>query len=279
MDILWAALAICAIVSVAFYVLALAWQRMLRDHSRAIRELFQRVESLEAMDDPFLRNKIGELMPSPLEQVFILSFRLGEPFWYVTMGATEQQLRHLREHGTFVGSVKIEIWRSHIAVTLRELLPQTKSGGWQTRTVDIYAADSAKPTSLWELCPAPSGKPVGAQMATVELRYQGGAISLVTRTSARMTQEQPSNSESTDEKVVFRIPLDVGELIPYRVSEGETENTLAGNEADTDTGILLFAHQDEQKGIDWQLRIRNLNGRMASTDWAIMEPSRIRRVS
>lgn len=83
MDILWAALAICAIVSVAFYALALSWQRMLRGHSRAIRGLFQRLEALEAMDDPLMRRRIGELMPSPLEQVHILSFRLGERFWRI----------------------------------------------------------------------------------------------------------------------------------------------------------------------------------------------------
>ena len=289
MDILWAAIAICAIVSVAFYVLALSWQRMLRSHSRAIRELFDRLEALEAMDDPLMRRKIGELMPSPLEQVHILSFRLSERFWRDTLGATELQVRHVHEHGTFIGSVKIEVWRSHAAITVRELLPQSKSAGWQTRTVDIYATDSSAPAVLWQLCLEPAANSRGTEPPSVELRYVNGAIVLATRSGTNRARPEASHSESMDERIVFCIPLDAEQLAQFRVPEVDRETGGVESEAAAgpsgaggqraDGWIASFSHQDERQGVDWQLRIRDLNGRTTSEHWTIMEPPQVRRVS
>ncbi len=288
MDILWAALAICAIVSVAFYALALSWQRMLRGHSRAIRALFQRLEALEAMDDPLMRRRIGELMPSPLEQVHILSFRLGERFWRDTLGATEQQVRHVHEHGTFVGSVKVEVWRNHLAITLRELLPQSRAAGWQTRTVDIYAADAGAPVELWELCLEPVAKSSAIESPSVELRYENRAIILATQTSSNKALPGALNSDATEERIVFRIPLDAEQLSEFRVPEADMETGI-GPEATAgsfetggqrgDAPIASFSHQDERQGVDWQLLIRDLNRRTASENWTLMEPPRVRRVS
>lgn len=287
MDILWAALAICAIVSVAFYALALSWQRMLRGHSRAIRGLFQRLEALEAMDDPLMRRRIGELMPSPLEQVHILSFRLGERFWRDTLGATEQQVRHVHEHGTFVGSVKIEVWRNHIAITLRELLPQSRTAGWQTRTVDIYAVDASAPVELWELCLEPATNSA-IESPSVELRYENRAIVLAAQTLPNKALPGALNRGSMEERIVFRIPLDAEQLAEFRVTETDMETevkpeaAVGSFEAGAQRGdapMALFSHQDERQGVDWQLRIRDLNGRTASEHWTVMESPRIRRVS
>ncbi|MFZ0638302.1 MAG: hypothetical protein WA020_15840 [Candidatus Acidiferrales bacterium] len=289
MDILWTAIAICAMVSVAFYVLALSWQRMLRSHSRAIRELFDRLESLEAMDDPLMRRKIGELMPSPLEQVYILSFRLGERFWRDTLGANEQQVRHIHEHGTFIGSVKIEVWRSHAAITLRELLPQSKSAGWQTRTVDLYATDSAAPAVLWQLCLEPAANSRGTEPPLVELRYENGTIVLATRSGANRARPEGSHGESVDERIVFCIPLDAEQLAQFRVPEAkretggvESEPAAGPSEAGgqcADRWFASFSHQEERQGVDWQLRVRDLNSQTASGHWTIMEPPQVRRVS
>lgn len=289
MDILWAALAICAMVSVTFYVFAVSWQRMLKGHSRAIRALFQRLEALEAMEDPLMRRRIGELMPSPLEQVHIFSFRLSDRFWRDTLGATEQQIHHIHEHGTFVGSVKIEAWRSHLTITLRELLPQSKSGDWQSRTVDIYATDSGAPTVLWELCLEPAVNSRALEPASVELRYENRALVLTTRTWTQKAWPETSHSESADERIVFCIPLDAEQLVDFRVPETnmeaggiEREVTAASTEMgtrDADARIAFFSHQDEREGVDWQLRIRDLAGRTASGHWTVMEPRRVRRVS
>jgi hypothetical protein len=288
MDILWAALAICAIVSVAFYVLAISWQRMLRGHSRAIRALFQRLEALEAMDDPLMRRRIGELMPSPLEQVHILSFRLGDRFWRDTLGATEQQVCHLHEHGTFVGSVKIEVWRNHLAVSLRELLPQSRAAGWQTRTVDIYAADAGAPVALWELCLEPAPNSRASEPPSVELRYENQAIVLAAQTWPNKALPGALSGDSMEERMVFRIPLDAEQLAEFRVPEADMQtgvkpDSYAGSlEAGSQRGdapMASFSHQDERQGVDWQLLIRDLNGRAASERWTVMEPPRVRRVS
>jgi hypothetical protein len=288
MDVLWAAVAICAMVSLVFYVLAASWQRMLRSHSRAIRDLLQRIETLESMEDPFVRRKIGELAPSPLEQVHILSFRLSERFWQNTLGATEQQMRHVHEHGIFVGSVKMEMWRSHVAVTLTELLPQSKSAGWQARTVDIYASDSSAPTVLWELCLSPSANSPAVAPPSVQLRYENHTVILAARTKIKRNWPQASNIESADERIVFRIPLDAEHLAQFRAPDPEMDDGETGEAAAApfeagslraDASITSFSHQDEQQGVDWHLHIRELNGRTSSENWTIMEPPQVRRVS
>jgi hypothetical protein len=287
MDVLWAAVAICAMVSLVFYVLAASWQRMLRSHSRAIRDLFQRMEALESMEDPLVRRKIGELAPSPLEQVHILSFRLSEQFWRDTMGATEQQMRQVHEYGIFVGSVKMEMWRSHVAVILTELLPQSKSAGWQTRSMDIYAPDSA-PTVLWELCLPPTANSPAVDPPSVQLRYENRAVILAARSKIKRNWPDASDSESAGERIVFRIPLDAEHLAQFRdpdpeVDDGETGKATAapleGGGQRADAHIASFSHEDERQGVDWQLHIRELDGRTSSENWTIMEPPRVRRVS
>ena len=277
MDILWAALAMSAIVSVAFYVLAISWQRTLKGHSRAIRALFQRLESMEAMEDPLMRRRIGELMPSPLEQVHVLSFRLGERFWRDTLGASEQQVRYVHENGTFVGSVKIEVWRSHSAITLTELLPQNRSAGWQTRRLDVYSGDSEAPCVLWEMRSEPARNSSVTESSSAELRYENGVIVL----AARVCQGSPRFFEDAraDETIVFRIPLDAGQLAEFRVSEADIEARGLDAKIAADGPVALFSHYDERQDVDWQLRIRELESRSTSENWAIMDPPQVRRVS
>jgi hypothetical protein len=291
MDVLWAALAICAMVSVTFYVLAVSWQRTLRGHSRALRALFERLDALETVEDPVIRRKIGELMPSPLREVHILSFRLGERFWRNVLGATEQQILDIRENGTFVGSVKIEIWRSHVAVTVRELLPRSKSAGWHTRTLDIYAVDSGTPTVLWELClqlPANSHA-VELEQSSVELRYENGAIVLASQAFAKEQWLQSTDGARAKERIVFRVPLDAEQLAEFRISEADMEPAdvedgagaarFGSGRQTIAAAVASFSYQDEQQGVDWQLRVRELDGRTAPGQWTIMEPSQVRRVS
>jgi hypothetical protein len=288
MDVLWAAVAICAIVSLVFYVLAASWQRMLKSQSRAIRDLLQRVDALESMEDPFVRRRIAELSPSPLEQVHVLSFQLSERFWRDTLGATEQQIRCVHEHATFVGSVKIEMWRSHIAITVTELLPQNKSAGWQARTMDIYAADSSVPEVLWELCLAPSTNSHAAQAPSVQLRYENQTVVLAARPATKKNRPETLNGEPADERIVFCIPLGAERLAEFRTSDTETVNggTEEAGAAPFESkshraraNVASFSHEDERQGVDWQLHIRELNGRTASEQWTIMEPPRVRRVS
>jgi len=278
MDILWAAMAICAIVSVVFYVLAVSWQRTLRSQAGAIRTLVQRLEAFEEMENPVMRRKISELMPPPLEKVCILSFRLSDAFWRDTAGLTEAQIRHIHEHGTFVGSVKIETWRSHVAVTLRELPPRSQSSGWQARTVDVYATESDSGTVLWELDLDPKLALPTRKPPTLDLRYEKKAIVLAMTCLAKEALVGISNGEPTEEKIVFRVPLDDDQLVPFRVAETDVEAGLETGKEEG-TSIESFACQDERQGIDWQLRVRDFGGSVSSGRWTVLESPRARRVS
>ncbi len=153
MDILWTAVGIAVIVVFVFYVLAQHWQRLLRQQNWTIRRLFERVQSLEEMADPEWRRRLSDAVPVPLEQVFTLSFRLDDRFWHDAVRATEDDLKFIREYGSFVGAVKLERWRSHTVATITEVLPDRKATGWQTRALDFYPdpANSGDALSLWEL--------------------------------------------------------------------------------------------------------------------------------
>lgn len=277
MDILWAAMAICAIVSVVFYVLAISWQRMLRDHAGAIRGLAQRLDALETMEDPFLRRRITELIPSPLKEVCVFSFQLSDRFWRETAGLKEAQIRHILEQGTFVGSIKIEVWRSHVSITLRELPPRVKSAGWQTRTIDIYSMDSGTTTVLWELDLEPTVHPA-RKPAVLELRYENNAILLAMRHAAQEVWAEASRGETAQGKIIFRIPLEAEQLVDFHVAKTGVE---AGIETATkeDASVASFAHQDERLGVGWQLRLHSFNSRISLERWTILESPRARRVS
>lgn len=278
MDILWATMAICAVVSVVFYVLALSWQRTLRSQAGAIRALVQRLETLEAMEDPAIRHRIGELMPPPLEKVCIFSFRLGDQFWRETAGATETQISHIHEHGTFVGSVKIETWRSHVTVTLRELPPHSQSSGWQTRTVDVYSTDSGAGTVLWELSLDPEFNLLIQKPQILELRYENKAIVLAIRALPREAWAGAPNGDTLEEKIIFCIPLDAEQLAEFRVSETDMRARIDG-EKEEGGSIASFTCQGERQGVDWQLRLRSFDGRVSAGHWTIVKPRRERRVS
>ena len=45
-DVLWVGLGIAVIVGFVFYVLAIYWERLLKQHTQAIRTLSERVEML-----------------------------------------------------------------------------------------------------------------------------------------------------------------------------------------------------------------------------------------
>ena len=281
MEILWTALAICALVSIAFYFLAISWQRMLRNHAQAIRALSDRLDSIVDMDDPLLRRRISELTASPLERVFVFSFRLGDRFWRDMLGASEEQLRYVHERATFVGSVKVEVWRSHVTITLNELLPLGKSNSWQARTIDIYSSDSARAV-LWDVCLIPAVHSLVKEPPSVELRYEVNAIVLAIRNAERKGWADRRSSESQD-RTIFRIPLAAEKLTEFHVSEAETEEDAVARSFDavprSDRWLASYSHQDEQQDFDWHLRVRNLDGQTTSENWTVMEAPRARRIS
>ena len=153
MEILWPTLGICVLVCFVFFVLVQHWQRVLRHQTWTIRRLNERVRNLEEVDDPEFRRRLGESVPSPLEQVFTFSFRLSDQFWRETLHATQETSSFIQAFGSFLGSVKIERWRGHSVATITEVLPDRRSAVWQTRSLDCFfdkESDSDKLT-LWEL--------------------------------------------------------------------------------------------------------------------------------
>lgn len=286
MDMLWVALAISAVVGFVFYAMASYWGRLLKSHSKALRFLMQRVEALEEMEDPRLRERLGKSTPSPLEQVYIFSFRLGERFWPETIGATQDQMRYIREYGKFLGSAKIERWRSHIIVTLTELLPQTQSAGWQTRTVDIYPMNGSSGSAvLWELYLEPPANSAEHETHPVlELRYEEEQIELRERRGKLPAKGDRMAAQENEDRILFRVPLSTDLLSEYRVSEEESEmaNGEGGAEVSRgrqrkDSWVKFYRHEDEKQAVDWQLCLRDLGRKAAWEQWKIVEPQQTRR--
>jgi len=281
MDIVWTALGICILVGFVFYVLALYWQRLLTKHSYAIRDLDARVQALEDMEDPNLRRKIGDSAPSPLEQVITLGFRLGERFWEDVLQASAEEIAYVKANGKFLGSVKIERWRSHSVVTIYEVLPQSKSAEWTSRTIDVYsssASGAAEPVTLWELPLAASAEYAPEPAPSLELRLVADALELRAAHGRFDSGGGNGAAAHVDEFVFFHIALDAAQLGEYRKSEAEGPSDAGGTQvpASADSWISYFAHHDEYSGVDWQLCIRDLTRKEEWERWKVWEPWKAR---
>lgn len=124
MDILWAAVGIGAIVFFVFFALAQHWQKVLGQQSLMIRRLNDRLRDIQEMVDPEFRRRLSESSPMPLDQVFHFTFRFNERFWRDRLQIEARDRDFIQTYGTFVGSVKLEMWRSHTVATVVEVLPE-----------------------------------------------------------------------------------------------------------------------------------------------------------
>jgi hypothetical protein len=281
MDILWPALGIAVIVVFVFYVLAQYWQRLLRQQAWTIRKLFDRVQSLEQMADPVWRRRLSEATPLPLEQVFTFSFNLGDRFWRETICMSEEDRRFIREFGTFVGSVKLERWRSHTVATIAEVLPDRKSTGWQTRSLDFYSdtSTSSEALSLWELALARSGMST-ERPPSVELLLRANAIELRGHFVGLGKRSDVSGhgqgaAADTGDVLFFRVPLDSASLAEFRSHDpADTlgkENSAKGDHGNGNSWQAFYFYRDEETGIDWQLRLRDLSQKSEWEQWRILD--------
>jgi hypothetical protein len=293
MDILWVALAVCVVVGFVFVVLARHWQRLLVHQSWTIRRLTDRVSSLEEVADPNFRRKLDESAPSPLERVYTFSFRVNDDFWRKTIKATTRQLQYIRDHGNFLGSVKIEQWRSHTVVTITEVLPQSKSATWQTRSFDVFPEDVANaehPITLWEMSLADekAGLP-SDRVPTLELRWREGELELCARSDRFMTAEDDTITLTPHEQILFAVPLDAERLAQYRVPDGSgNENSEMDEilERMTDeipaalgnSWIANFAREDDSLGIEWNLSLRDLTRQSDWKRWKVFEAVQMTKV-
>ncbi|MBZ5695177.1 MAG: hypothetical protein LAN36_07435 [Acidobacteriia bacterium] len=286
MDILWPALAIAVIVVFVFYVLAQHWQRVLRQQAWTIRRLFERVQNLEEMADPEFRRRLSESAPPPLEQVFTLTFRLSDRFWRDALRLTEEDRKFVREYGAFVGSVKLECWRSHTVAIITEVLPDRKATGWQTRTLDYYPdpARSGDALSLWDLALSRTG-PSAERPPSLELLLRPNSLELcghLILSTEGASANGHRNASSRDDVVFFRVPLDTAQLAEFRshdpLSGADNGN---GNSGAEDSAVTpgswqaFYSDRNEEFGIEWQLRLRDLTRKSEWDRWKILESASV----
>ncbi|HEX4076490.1 MAG TPA: hypothetical protein VHX49_13905 [Candidatus Acidoferrales bacterium] len=300
MDILWPAIGIGIIVGFIFFVLAQHWRKALAQQAWTVRRLTERVRDLEEMADPEFRRRLGEAAPMPLEQVFTLTFRLNDRFWHDVMEMSEENMRFIREFGSFVGSVKLDRWRSHMVATVAEVQPDRKETGWQMRSLDFYP-DPAKPgrgLTLWELDLRRSNFST-QRPPSLELVLRENSIDLLGHLVASEIDGKGNNGnngtngsngsndagaeghDSDYEEVVFlRVPLDTNQLAEFRSHDPSNE---AGNGAESATDQAtagaswhaFYSGGSESLGIEWQLRLRDLSRKSQWDRWKILEPMSI----
>lgn len=292
MEMFWPALGIAVVVAFVFFVLAQHWQHLLRQQSRAIRQLSQRVQNLEDMADPELRRRLGDAAPVPLEQVFTFSMRLGEGFWRDAVRASEEDRKFIHDYGSFLASVKLERWRSHTVATVSEILPARKSAGLQTRTLDYYpnSANYNDALTLWELA---LGRPEAAGMRppALELLLRGDALEL--RASQNSAMPGANGNGHLDAQhagvpaVLLHLPLDAAQLEEFRGSDPKTDDAENSNEVAANGSARLrrldsdsfwqafYSGADEALGIEWELRLRDLSKKVEWERWHIWESGAI----
>ncbi|MFZ0978107.1 MAG: hypothetical protein WAN23_01785 [Candidatus Acidiferrales bacterium] len=290
MDILWPAIGIGVIVGFIFFVLAQHWRQVLNQHAWTIRRLTERVRDLEDIADPEFRRRLGEASPMPLEQVFTLTFRLNDRFWRDAVHTTDENLQFIREFGSFVGSVKLDRWRSHTVATVSEVLPDRKESGWRMRSLDFYP-DPAKPgrgLTLWELALVRT-KFSTERPPSLELILRDNSIDLIGHLApwegsggnGHGGNEHGGNGHGASEYedvIFFRVPLDTNQLAEFRSHDPSNEG---GNGSETGAGPApagvswqaFYSGGDETLGIEWQLRLRDLARKSQWDRWKILEPA------
>jgi len=286
MDLLWPALGISVVVAFVFYVLANRWQRLLRQQSWMIRRLTERLRDVEEMSHPEFVRRLNDAAPSPLEQVFTFSFRLSDFFWRDVLNIPEEDLRFIRTTGSFPGSVKIERWRGHSVATVTEVLPESKSAGWQTRSLDLYSEGpkSGNEVILWEI---PLARPKGTaeRPPSLALVIRDNSIDLCGHlppaallSENGLAGDGHVDSGHKDEIVFFRVPLDAAHLAEFRSHDplGEAKNGSGNSVGDQfktngSSWQAFYSSADENQGIEWQLRVRDLCKKGEWERWKVLE--------
>jgi hypothetical protein len=276
MDILWVAVGVCVIVGFMFYVLAQQWGRTIRQNSLAIRQLSGHVQDLE--------NRMEEFSLVPLEQVFILSFRLTDRFWNHELKIKEKDWEFVRKFGSFVGSIKIERWRSHLAAAVTEVLPGAGTAKWQTRSLDYYPDESKDDLlTLWEL-----------QFAPTTDREEGGSLELVLCRKAielrghfhafpiPISSNGSSKESATAAVSFFQIPLESRRLEQFRIPCASTDAVGGADTAElkpmiveTSTWQSFYSHRDQDRGIEWDLQLWDLKKKAQWESWKVLDHAAI----
>ena len=281
MDLLWQALGICAIVCVVLYFLASHWAKTLRQHAWALRRLAERIELLELQSTT--ATKHDDSAPLPLLQVFTFSFVLTDNFWLQTLQLSPTAWQIIKKQSSFLGSVKLERWRSHVAATITEVLPASETAKWQTRSFDFYpdSQQSNDSLTLWEISlTQPNGSPQTPPSLALSLR--ANSIELKGRYLPKLRQENTAGisnpSSSENEFVFFRVPLDREHLVRFEqpdpaaieAVDPEASNAINGKQP-TSGWQTFYSEQDANLGIEWQLRLKDLAKKAEWDEWHVLD--------
>jgi hypothetical protein len=282
MEILWAAAGIGAIVFVLFFALAYHWNTIIRQQSWTIRDLARRLKDMEEIGDPEFRRRLGDSSPMPLEQVFHFSFRMSDRFWRDQLRIKSEDWDFIRTFGSFVGSVKLEHWRSHTVATITEILPENSAVRWQTRSLDFYpdSSKSAEKFPLWELRLSPTNGSA-VRPACLELILRHNAVELCgyfTGSNGTPCEHRDQEEFAWEEIVFFTVPLDSARLVNFRshdpanLSDNGNGSTARSVVPGYETSWQAFySNCDETLGIEWQLRLRDLSKKAEWDRWKILE--------
>lgn len=283
MDASWLALLIAVAIVFVFFVLVQHWQKVLRHQAWSLRRLMERVQGIESIADPQFLQRLNEAAPMPLEQVFTLSFRMDDRFWSDALRASDEEKKFVREYGSFVGSVKLERWRSHTVATITEVLPDRKAAGWQTRSLDLYSdpARSNDAFALWELPLARAG-PSAERPPSLELLLRANSLELcghLTNRAPHASGNGHNGATGFDDVLFFRVPLDAAQLAPFRSHDpaGNGNGNSGAHEvsAQANSWQAFYSDRDEAFGIEWQLRLHDLTKKSEWERWKILESSEV----
>lgn len=280
MDVLWPAIGISIIVGFVFYILAVHWGRVLQKQAWTIRRLSHRVETLEEVENPRFLERINESAPSPLEQVFTFSFRFSDRFWRETLHLSDGDWSFVRSFGSFVGSIKLERWRSHTIATINEVLPDRKTAAWQTRMLDYYPGPGGRDTlALWDLALAQPAN--GDGPPALELVLRGNAVELyghrlrcavTTNGNGNGASGKHDGASGEEEALFFRVPLDATLLGEFRSHDpAESENGDGLHNGDSHSWRAFYSWRDDSLGVEWHLRVLDLNRKADWERWKILD--------
>lgn len=281
MDASWLALLIAVAIVFVFFVLVQHWQKVLRHQAWSLRRLMERVQGIESIADPQFLQRLNEAAPMPLEQVFTLSFRMDDRFWSDALRASDEEKKFVREYGSFVGSVKLERWRSHTVATITEVLPDRKAAGWQTRSLDLYSdlARSNDAFTLWELPLARAG-PSAERPPSLELSLRANSLELCGHLANRAPHASGNGHNGAtgfDDVLFFRVPLDAAQLAPFRshdpAANGNGNSGAHELSAQASSWQAFYSDRDEVLGIEWHLRLHDLTKKSEWERWKILESS------
>ncbi|HXX71173.1 MAG TPA: hypothetical protein VEI55_02705 [Candidatus Acidoferrum sp.] len=279
MDVGWLALILAVAIVFMFLTLVQHWQRVVRRQTWSIKRLSERVEDLESISDPMFVQRLNEAAPMPLEQVFTFSLRLDDRFWNEALHATEEEKNFVRAYGSFVGSVKLERWRSHTVASITEVLPEGKEARWQTRSLDLYS-DPTRTTEAWTLWELPLSRPGSSAVRppSIELLLRANSVELCGHLLGNPlgSSENGHRDPAVLKDVLFiRVPLDAEQLAAFRTQDpahnGSGRTTPHEPSAGANSWQAFYSGREETLGIEWQLCLRDLSKRSEWERWKILE--------